>query len=499
MSRDILLLSSITSTVVLWMVFERTEKLRVRITLTDIAVSLYLLYGFCNLIFIRDIPPDRLALYNWVTYLVLYIAIRNISNKTLVTWLIVGGGIIQAIYGGLQLIGWLPSNHPDFPVTGSFSNPGPYGGFLAISLTATVWILRSGTRQKLYLWGILVLLSVLLLISNSRAAWLAALIGVITQFPQLRHGWKMKTGIFILIVSVIFCLYSIRPGSANARILVWQVSAGLIKTAPITGLGIGNLSRYYMNAQAEYFIKHPTSDLSAVANNNYQVFNEFIHITVEQGLIGLLLLSGLILTCRQSSRFPFVLAWFVFSIFSYPADIRLLMIVLVMSFALCAHDSPGRSLKLNKKWLWSSLAIIPLTFITNLKYNEAIKNISTDTVAQFPYNREYMLQFARQKQEINILEQLTQNICSSADILCDMGELYEKQENIKKADSCYSLACKMVPCRIKPLYKRFLLHKQRDSTIAKDFAIQILNFKSPVIGSTVLRARADAKKFLIHE
>ena len=185
--------------------------------------------------------------------------------------------------------------------------------------------------------------------------------------------------------------------------------------------------------------------------------------------------------------------------FSYPADCELLMVVLVLSLALCAGENPGWYLKYNKKWLLCSLAMIPFTLATTLKYDNAIKNIKFDTAPKFPYNREYMLQFARQKQDIHILEKLTRDICSSTDILCDMGDLYETQGNINQADSCYSLAQQMVPCRIKPLYKLYLLYKRRDRSIAEGYAKQILNFKTPSVGSIVLRARADARKFLNHE
>lgn len=493
------LLPSIIIVIALWVLFERGSTSLARITLTDMAIIAYLLHGLCNLMFTRDTPPDSLALCHWGMYTILYIVTRNVANKLLVTWLIIGIGITQAIIGITQLAGWFPSNHPDFPVTGTFQNPGPYGGLLAVSLIAIAWVLRSGARLKAFPWGVLLLLLVMLVISTSRAAWIAALVGIVTLFPRLHDGWGKRTIISIITGAFVVGLYFLRPGSADARILIWQVCARLIKLEPLTGLGIGTLPQHYMNAQAEYFAAHPDSDLSIVANNNYQAFNEFLHITVEQGFIGLLLLFGIILTCRHSSRFPFILTWFTFSMFSYPADCEWLMIVFVLSLALCAGENPGWCLKFNKKWFLCSLVMIPFTLATTLRYDNAVKNIKFDTAPQFPYNREYMLQFARQKRDIHVLERLTRDVCSSTDILCDMGDLYETRGDIKRADSCYSLARQMVPCRIKPLHKLYLLHKQRNSTVAEDYARQILNFKTPFVGSVVLRARADAKKFLNHE
>ena len=41
------------------------------------------------------------------------------------------GGILQGILGISQLLGLTTSNNVYFIITGSFYNPGPYGGYLA--------------------------------------------------------------------------------------------------------------------------------------------------------------------------------------------------------------------------------------------------------------------------------------------------------------------------------------------------------------------------------
>src|SRR5690606_26336819 len=49
---------------------------------------------------------------------------------------IILSGILQAIYGNLQLLGYFSSNNQYFNITGSFFNPGPYAGFLV-----SVWVI----------------------------------------------------------------------------------------------------------------------------------------------------------------------------------------------------------------------------------------------------------------------------------------------------------------------------------------------------------------------
>ena len=43
-------------------------------------------------------------------------------------------GTIEAVWGLLQVYGYEPSNHSLYALTGSFYNPGPYSGFLAMCL-----------------------------------------------------------------------------------------------------------------------------------------------------------------------------------------------------------------------------------------------------------------------------------------------------------------------------------------------------------------------------
>ena len=58
----------------------------------------------------------------------------NIGVKLLVVWLMILAGTIEAILGLLQVYGYEPSNHSLYALTGSFYNPGPYSGFLAMCL-----------------------------------------------------------------------------------------------------------------------------------------------------------------------------------------------------------------------------------------------------------------------------------------------------------------------------------------------------------------------------
>lgn len=142
----------------------------------------------------------------------LYVIFRTLQTKTFY-WLllaIVVAGIIQAVYGNLQLLGYYPSNHSGFKLTGSFFNPGPYAGFLvavfpiALGLclfsekvieqvqfdikSKCISYINSFIKYAVEYIPLVGMISIILVIptSQSRASWLAIL-GVIILLFELRY------------------------------------------------------------------------------------------------------------------------------------------------------------------------------------------------------------------------------------------------------------------------------------------------------------------------
>ena len=64
--------------------------------------------------------------------------------KVLISWLLILAGTVEAVWGLLQIYGFEPSNHSLYALTGSFYNPGPYSGFLAMCMPLALyeWLKR---------------------------------------------------------------------------------------------------------------------------------------------------------------------------------------------------------------------------------------------------------------------------------------------------------------------------------------------------------------------
>jgi hypothetical protein len=98
----------------------------------DFALLLLLVYISLNRYFIQSHFGISIRYLELLGLGFLYVVLRTVSLKNY-PWLllaIVISGIIQALYGNLQLLGYCVSNHSEFKMTGSFFNPGPYAGFL---------------------------------------------------------------------------------------------------------------------------------------------------------------------------------------------------------------------------------------------------------------------------------------------------------------------------------------------------------------------------------
>ncbi|MFS4457309.1 O-antigen ligase family protein [Maribacter sp. 2304DJ31-5] len=123
----------------------------IRISKLDISLLLLLVYILVNRYLIQPDYAFSIRYFELIGLSLLYLVLRGISYKYYVWFLvvIVLSGIIQAIYGLLQFQGYYYSNHLKFDVTGSFFNPAPYAGFLAItgSIAFALYLFKKHIRR----------------------------------------------------------------------------------------------------------------------------------------------------------------------------------------------------------------------------------------------------------------------------------------------------------------------------------------------------------------
>lgn len=514
--KSIFFLYSVTIISALWIIrfWLNQELVKIKLSTIDLLLATVVLY-----ILLRN---NRAELVHSLLFLeltglaILYFIIRQ-QNRQSYLWLfiaLIAGGLIQSIYGNLQLWGYFPSHHGLFKMTGSFFNPGPYSGYLAAVFSASLGLylfdakfekfdhliirttehwhsisMKCFCRLKKFLsfespnnsnnrndsnnsnpsnisnieasnsssgffrlfrlfsffclrplqsnhsnnrnnrnisnpsnsnasnpsnisnnnnpsnseaptlplirsLAIAAAIAIILVLpaSRSRAAWLAVLVSSSYLF-LIKHQLYSRIRLYfntrirqfglisllaILLTTTVFGLYHFKKGSADGRLLIWKVSAEMIKDKPLLGHGYDGFKKHYMDYQAEYFQYNSESKEALVAGDTNYAFNELIQLTVEYGLVGLLLVLLVIIRIFSNpsnssnreasnpsnsfyrSKAPtietivtietsqtlfthisraVILSILVFGLFSYPLQILPVKICLVVAVAIVAGKS----------------------------------------------------------------------------------------------------------------------------------------------------------------
>ena len=250
--------------------------------------------------------------------------------------------IYETSKGVLQILGFKASGHAGFAMTGSFTNPGPYGGLIAILLAILgTYVIQNHNAQKWY-DKVLVILSsiscalciIVLPASMSRAAWLAlGVAALVWEFKELRLAdWIRKHKVLAAIASVIVItvmtgVFFLKKDSAIGRLHIWHMELRAIAEKPLTGYGKGSVLGVYGDTQAEYFAdKERTEIITKVAGCPEYAFNEYLKIGVEYGIpamVGVIVVLILLIALLLKFRSPFaygLIAFCVFAFFSYPLE-----------------------------------------------------------------------------------------------------------------------------------------------------------------------------------
>ena len=348
-----------------------------RFSWQDFLVALFCLLGLAITWFYGGVDSNK-----WVILLLLlplYFGFRYILQdskycmNTLLFFLLITG-LVEAFWGLSQLYGFSKSYNNLFAMTGSFFNPGPYAGYLALVLPLAVHygltdyriFGRKWNRRywQFYIRGGLSLLTIVCIAlilppAMSRAAWIAAIVGsiyTVCAYYNMRHKRKKNIrqmvpgkwkyiGIFMLCI-LLLGAYFLKKDSADGRWLIWKVSARVIAQYPL-GVGLGNFSGSYGEQQAEYFASGAGSTQEQnVAGNPDYCFNEYIQICVELGILGLLLFTSIVylalyrgIKLKRYAAVSSLGALLIFAAMSYPFNVLPFVIVFVFLLTSCFSDA----------------------------------------------------------------------------------------------------------------------------------------------------------------
>lgn len=450
-------------------------------------------------------------------------------------------GVLQAIYGLFQYSGLFDSNHESFRLTGSFDNPA--GLIAVISLIFPVglyWCVQSQGLERRLVFFFAVVVWFCIVLSGSRAGILSAIISIIL-FCDLKYGLFSKIRklgysipIFILVLLLtltsLFALYKWKENSVNGRLLIWKISWEIVKDKPLFGYGYRGFQANYMDYQAQYFKLHPQSKWGQLADNIKHPFNEYIKVTVNYGVIGLLcclFLLGVFLwkisQIRSSIRVMLLAvfaSFLVVSNFSYPLQYAPVWLLL-MYFGLIVFSDfipPVQPSFAMRAGIAGICVLGMIFFFSELLYEMRWKTIATkalqgQTLQMLPQYR-YLYPFLKHNPfflynygaELNISKQYVESIVilkeckkyvSDYDLQMLFADSYFRAGDTVKAIQHYEYASNMIPCRFLPLYRQFEIHKgagniEKAIKVAQEIVKKEIKVESVTVG-VIIR---DARDFL---
>ena len=476
---------------------------------------------------------------------------NHLSFPTIVTWVLIILGGMEAVWGLRQIYGLAVSNHSLYALTGSFYNPGPYSGYLAMifPLCLYEWLnLKEKTGRtwaeqgKYYIaLGVMLLILCVLPAGMSRSAWIAAAISG-TWVYGMHASWGSKLKEFerkykkrlvlvciagsVIIIVAGYALFQLKATSANGRLFMWKISSMAIAESPVIGHGTGNFVSAYGRAQENYFANGEFSETEElVAGSPEYAFNEYLQVAMEYGIPFLLVVSLVIAFClwKGSSEGRIgicggVISFLVFSFSSYPMQIPGFAVTFYLLLAACAI---GRS-KVILFLFISMMALLGTYYWKNNQYaackdwyrSKMLYNIGAYQSAKEDYGKlypelanrgaflfEYGYSLHKLKEYDNSTRILEEAMAHSNDpmILNIIGKNYQALGDYEKAEEYLIRSTHRLPGRIYPYYLLVKLYAEPQYLQPEKlkYAAEIVLTKEPKVQSTAVREmREEVKKLL---
>ena len=466
-----------------------------------------------------------------------------ISLDSVISWVLVVLGGSEAILGLRQLYGFATSGHSMYALTGSFFNPGPYSGYLAMILPVCLyqWLVCGRRGGRVVAGGVMLLILCVLPAGMSRSAWLAAGVSCLCVYAwhmdwtdKVRLLWQQQRQRVVMVVVGGFCvlllagylLFVLKPDSARGRLFMWKITCRAIAEKPLTGYGIHNFAAAYGNAQETYFAAGDYEPWEErVAGSPEYAFNEYLQAAVELGIPLAVCLLVVVVLCLyrgvRKGRYGIcgaILSLMIFSFSSYPLQLPVFIVTFGGLLVACLSGAD--------RWQWLGLAVSVgiiggFRLKNDLQVEQACRewmnarvlyNAGAYQSAEKEYGRLYPLlrdrasflfeyghglhkqqQFSKSNR---ILKEALQRSCDPM-ILNVIGKNYQQMGDCLSAEDWFIRSTHRLPGRIYPYYLLAKLYAEPSFRQPDKFEKmkRMVLTKEPKVHSTAIRQmREEIKK-----
>lgn len=399
-----------------------------------------------------------------------------------------------------------------FIITGSFRSPAPFGALIAIGLvTAAASIIRLREEkdllsriQSILSYIVLIPGSAALIVSRSRAAWVALLVSLLTLLFRETgfRNWIRRRRLITIVAAVLLLLagagiFLLKPDSAIGRLHVWNMESRVMLSHPWTGTGFDKMFKVYGDVQSGYFQqKERPAFIVRVADSPVYAFNEYLKFGMAWGIGGLLLSLAVAawvvwrLFRKHSALAYGALLYAIFAFFSFPLSVvqlkvlgtvflalalmpdgqrlpRWLMLLSGIAFCACAfaavRSAPAENARRNAERNWRS-ALFSDQDTEELAARLRPLYVHLKDNAMYLYQYGYVLYQSGAYEESNrILQQGAERSCDPA-LYTTMATNHIALGHFEAAEAELWKAHWLVPGRIAPLWMLMRLYADSGRT-----------------------------------
>ena len=529
---------------------------------------------FCvisGILFFQAVAPAVYGLSNEYltsisTLLVVFITLRiffSISDAPFIILCLLLFMIMQVFIGVDQFAKCLPEERSTL-ITGTLNNSGIFACYIVIHIPLLVFLLKNRRISRVIKYMTLTifgaLIALLLYYTQSRTAIICALFIVaailfVEYYDNIkkiftRSGWLAVGSPLVIVVIgcfIVYYLFKIKKLSVAGRFLMLDIARKHIFDHFWFGTGIGRFTWYYPQWQAEHFKVQSSIPIDQFlsAGKTYVLFNEYLQLLEEWGIISFLLFIFLLYDFFRSTSAVYehllnylkitVLGVLTCGLTSYPFHTNVFLLILAVCFAIvyAVRDNKFRlpglpslrppvfGYRYGKYLLWTSLALLGFAEFIAVRQNIAIsKWKSTRTNIDMSFNekkKQYETLYNGLKQDGKFLvdygEFLMQDSgeCVNARNMLEQSKKYFFSYNtyVSEANACNcagdyagvirndEFLVSVLPNRFRPkaeLAKVYLL--QGNIKMAKYMANIILTMPVKKPSAEVDRIKAEMRKVL---
>lgn len=415
----------------------------------------------------------------------------------------------QAIFFLLQKTNVLPLY--SINGAGSFDNIAGFASCLVLGLPIGEKQLKNGA--PLQKWTVITS-KIICIIAIVWAQSKAGILCVILWLFLLYCPRNKQKRLFMLFPLLIVGLLFYKSDSSKGRWFILQRSYEMITEHPLLGWGQGGFKAHYMDWQADYFQQNPASSFAILASNIHHPLNEWIAITIDFGVVGLIVVTIIFLcTLNYAERHPsdlsqmgkhIIILLALFSFFSYPFQYPFTWIMMVWGALAIYHVPIYKHIKI------CSVMIITLVLLggfhlysqwrdetmleklyekTNLglydkampKYLELYPQHKRD--CQFLFYYASNLHLKGQEQLALQKAMLCKSYLADYELSLLFGDIYHGMRCKDSALFYYKRAHYMCPSRISPLYEMFNVYRDYEDKVGSTRLKSIILHKKNKIES----------------